>query len=54
MSEAAQTYVDLCLSGKSIADDIDDYVSRWHESRDATNDRKPQPGRDNFARCRTA
>jgi hypothetical protein len=34
MSETPQTYIDLCLSGKALADDIHDSVSQWHEGTD--------------------
>jgi len=28
------TFVDLCLNGKALTEDIDDFVSRWHSSTD--------------------
>jgi hypothetical protein len=34
MSDTSPTFVDLCLSGQAVADDIDDYVSRWHDGTD--------------------
>jgi hypothetical protein len=31
MSEGGKTFVDKCLSGEALLDDIDDYIDRWHE-----------------------
>ena len=30
MSEAEKTFVEKCLSGDALAEDVDDYVHRWH------------------------
>lgn len=29
------TFIDLCLTGKAQATEIDDYVDRWHHAKDA-------------------
>lgn len=29
-----ETFLGLCLAGKALAEDIDDYVSLWHKSDD--------------------
>jgi hypothetical protein len=34
MSDTSPTFVDLCLSGQAVAEDVDDYVSRWHDETD--------------------
>jgi hypothetical protein len=31
MSSAEMTFVEKCLAGEALIDDIDDYVDRWHE-----------------------
>jgi len=31
---ANNSFVELCLTGKAYAQEIDDYVHRWHESDD--------------------
>ena len=31
MSNAETTFVQKCLAGEALADDIDDYVDLWHE-----------------------
>lgn len=28
----SSTFIALCLSGKSLTQDIDDFVDRWHDS----------------------
>ena len=30
MSEAEKTFVEKCLAGDALAEDVDDYVHRWH------------------------
>jgi len=30
MSLDRKTFVDLCLSGDALADEIDDYIDQWH------------------------
>ena len=32
MSEHEATFVDLCIQGKVLSDEIDDFVESWHES----------------------
>jgi hypothetical protein len=34
MSPERGKFVDLCLSGDALVDEIDDYVDQWHESND--------------------
>ncbi len=29
-----QSFVDLCITGHALADEIDDYVDRWHSNSD--------------------
>jgi hypothetical protein len=29
------TFVEQCLNGDALADDIDDFVDRWHDGRDS-------------------
>lgn len=31
MSKSEATFVEKCLSGEACADQIDDYIDRWHE-----------------------
>src|SRR4051795_5649991 len=31
MSKGETTFVQKCLAGEALGDDIDDYVDRWHE-----------------------
>lgn len=31
MSEGEKAFVDKCLAGEALLDDIDDYIDRWHE-----------------------
>jgi hypothetical protein len=31
MSEPETTFVEKCLSGEAVADEIDDYIDQWHE-----------------------
>src|SRR5690349_8385343 len=31
MSKVEMTFVERCLAGEALADEIDDYVDRWHE-----------------------
>jgi hypothetical protein len=31
MSHRTRTFVDLCLDGEALADDIDDFVDEWHD-----------------------
>lgn len=31
MSEQSATFLDRCLNGDAVPDEIDDYVDRWHE-----------------------
>src|SRR3989442_1328158 len=31
MSEGDRTFVEMCLSGDALAEDIEDHVERWHE-----------------------
>ena len=30
------TFIELCIEGKALAQDIDDYVSKWHSTPDIT------------------
>ena len=32
MSEQPSTFVDRCLAGEALLEEIDDYVDRWHAS----------------------
>lgn len=34
MSSSATTFVDACLSGHALLDDVDDWVDRWHDVPD--------------------
>jgi hypothetical protein len=31
MSKHRKSFIDLCLQGKAVLDEIDDYVEAWHE-----------------------
>ena len=31
MSKVEMTFVEKCLAGEALADDVDDYVDLWHE-----------------------
>ena len=31
MSRGEKTFVEKCLGGEALLDDIDDYIDRWHE-----------------------
>lgn len=31
MSSVAATFVDLCLEGRALLDEVDDYVDQWHD-----------------------
>ena len=31
MSEIESNFVAKCLAGEALADDIDDYIDRWHD-----------------------
>lgn len=31
MSKVVTTFVEKCLVGEALADDVDDYVDRWHD-----------------------
>ena len=31
MSKAEMTFVEKCLAGEALADEVDDYVDRWHD-----------------------
>jgi hypothetical protein len=34
MSESRQTFVDACLAGNALLDEIDDWVDQWHDLGD--------------------
>ena len=38
MSETAMTFVEKCLAGEALADDVDDYVDRWHDGEGDPNE----------------
>lgn len=33
MSRGEKTFVEKCLGGEALLDDIDDYIDRWHEGK---------------------
>lgn len=35
MSEQRQTFVDACLAGNALLDEIDDWVDQWHDLDDS-------------------
>lgn len=34
MSSSMTTFVDACLSGDALLEDVDDWVERWHDASD--------------------
>ena len=42
MSKTESTFVQKCLAGEALLDDIDDYVHLWHEGAGAPDASRPK------------